>query len=578
MSQSSPAKKHSTAHYFLEGLNEIGVEYLFSNFGTDHAPLIEEMARWDKQGRKFPATILCPHENTAMHMAAGYAMVTGKGQAVMVHVDAGTSNTAMGMHNARRCHTPLLLMAGKAPYTVRGELAGSRDNYVHFVQEPFDQGSIVRNYAKWEWTLPSGVITKEVLRRAHSVAHSDPQGPTYLMLPRETLAQEWDEAQVASFPAEQYGPARAGAAAGSDVTQIVDRLLSAKYPVLITSYAGRVNEAPATIEALALFGGIRVIEAHAAYLNINRKSPAFAGFMPGRHVVEADVGLMVDVDVPWIPKETRTNPNTWWAHVDIDIAKNDFPLWGFSTNLRIGGDANTVLQQVLVELKARATPAFKAAAAERLVAMQKEQAEREALNAKLASDKGVKDGINPHYVAAEVARHLGEDDIIVNEAVRNTLVVLNQVTRTKPGTSLGFAGGGLGCSPGMALGAKLARPKATVVQFVGDGGFYFGNPSSVYAVAQQYNTPIFTVLFDNSGWQAVKEATLRMYPEGDAKGRSSFQARLAPKMQFAKVCEAAGGHGETVTDPAEVAGAVERCIKAVRAGQAAVMHVRIPSI
>ena len=178
--------------------------------------LIEEMARWDKEGRKFPATILCPHENTAMHMAAGYAMVTGKGQAVMVHVDAGTSNTAMGMHNARRCHTPLLLMAGKAPYTVRGELAGSRDNYVHFVQEPFDQGSIVRNYAKWEWTLPSGVITKEVLRRAHSVAHSDPQGPTYLMLPRETLAQEWDDSQVASFPAEQYGPAKAGAAAGSD--------------------------------------------------------------------------------------------------------------------------------------------------------------------------------------------------------------------------------------------------------------------------------------------------------------------------------------------------------------------------
>jgi len=237
-----------------------------------------------------------------------------------------------------------------------------------------------------------------------------------------------------------------------------------------------------------------------------------------------------------------------------------------------------VLQQVLAELKARATPAFKAAAAERLAAMHKEQAEREAVNAKLASDKGVKDGINPHYVAAEVAKHLGEDDIIVNEAVRNTLVVLNQVTRTKPGTSLGFAGGGLGCSPGMALGAKLARPKATVVQFVGDGGFYFGNPSSVYAVAQQYNTPIFTVLFDNSGWQAVKEATLRMYPEGDAKGRSSFQARLAPKMQFAKVCEAAGGHGETVTDPAEVAGAIERCIKAVRAGQAAVMHVRIPSI
>ena len=178
---------HSTAHFFLEGLNELGIEYLFCNFGTDYAPLIEEMARWRAEGRKFPKALLCPHENTAVQMAIGYAMATGRGQAVMVHVDAGTANAAMGLHDACRSRVPMILIAGKAPYTVRGELPGSRDTYVHFIQEPFDQGGIVRNYVKWEWTLPSGVITKEVLRRAHSVAHSDPRGPVYLMLPRETL-------------------------------------------------------------------------------------------------------------------------------------------------------------------------------------------------------------------------------------------------------------------------------------------------------------------------------------------------------------------------------------------------------
>ena len=70
---------HSTAHYFLEGLNELGIEYLFCNLGTDHAPLIEEMARWRKDGRAFPQTILCPHENVAVHMAGGYAIATGRG-------------------------------------------------------------------------------------------------------------------------------------------------------------------------------------------------------------------------------------------------------------------------------------------------------------------------------------------------------------------------------------------------------------------------------------------------------------------------------------------------------------------
>ena len=62
MDKAPQVKLHSTAHYFLEGLNDIGVEYLFSNFGTDHAPLIEEMARWKKDGRRYPKVLNCPHE------------------------------------------------------------------------------------------------------------------------------------------------------------------------------------------------------------------------------------------------------------------------------------------------------------------------------------------------------------------------------------------------------------------------------------------------------------------------------------------------------------------------------------
>ena len=150
--------RHSAAHYFLEGLNELGLDYLFCNFGTDHAPLIEAMAAFRRAGREMPQTILCPHENTAVHMAAGYAIATGRGQGVMVHVDVGTANSAMALHNLCRARIPVMLMAGKAPFTTRGELLGTRDTYVHFVQEPFDQGSLVRPYVKWEWTLPSGVV------------------------------------------------------------------------------------------------------------------------------------------------------------------------------------------------------------------------------------------------------------------------------------------------------------------------------------------------------------------------------------------------------------------------------------
>ena len=82
----------------------------------------------------------------------------------------------------------------------------------------------------------------------------------------------------------------------------------------------------------------------------------------------------------------------------------------------------------------------------------------------------------------------------------------------------------------MALGMKLAQPERTVVQIVGDGTFYFCNPQAVYAVSAQYKLPIFTVVLDNGGWAAVKEATLRMHPEGDAKRRDAFGRSSRPNM------------------------------------------------
>ena len=116
--------RHSTAHYFLEGLVDLGVDYIFANLGTDHVSLIEEMARWDKEGRKHPEMILCPHEVVAVHMAGGYALATGRGQAVLVHVDAGTANACMAIQNLFRYRLPVMLFAGRAPHTLHGELTG----------------------------------------------------------------------------------------------------------------------------------------------------------------------------------------------------------------------------------------------------------------------------------------------------------------------------------------------------------------------------------------------------------------------------------------------------------------------
>jgi acetolactate synthase-1/2/3 large subunit len=564
----------ATAYYLLEGLKETGIDYLFCNFGTDHAPIIDEMAHRRNRGEEMPSVVRCPHENSATHMAAGYALMTGRGQGVLVHVDVGTANSANGMHNLYRSRLPVLLMAGKAPYTVNDELVGSRDTYVHFIQEPFDQASLVRPYLKWEWTLPSGVVVKEALRRAYSIMQSEPRGPVYLMMQRETLTQHWRPDEIRSYPADQFANTSGGGADPKLVGELADRLLKAENPILITGYAGRHARGSEAIDALAQFAGIAVYEANQTN-NISHASPCFVGFAPEKAIPQADVGLLVDVDVPWFPAAVQPDKESFWAHVDIDTLKPGSPMWTFPGNIRMQGDSARILEQVLEALKAKATPAFKTAAAARLTRIKAARDERIARAAKLASEPGKAGVINPHYVMAELGKLLDDEDIIFNEAITNAAAVLMQIPRRLPNTTVRAGGGGLGWSGGMALGAKLAAPKQMMVQICGDGGFYFGNPTSVFAISQQYKLPILTIVLDNTGWNAVKQSTLRVFPEGEAKGANEFEAELAPKVDFAKVGEAFGAHAERLSDPADVPAALARCVKEVRGGRAAILHVRV---
>jgi acetolactate synthase-1/2/3 large subunit len=565
----------TASHDLLQGLVDLGIEYLFCNLGTDHAPLIEEMAHWRSQGRAFPQLILCPHENTAVHMAGGYAVATGRGQAVLVHVDAGTANAAMGLHNLCRTRIPVLLIAGRAPMSTFDNATGGRDTYVHFIQEPFDQASVVRPYVKWEYNLAWPSMAHEVVSRAGAVMQSDPTGPVYLTLPREVLAAPVDAESIGAYGHQNHVPVKAQGSDPESIQAIAAQLMASDEPLLVTAYAGRNHEAPALIERLAELCGMRVCEFNSIYLNIRRNSPYFAGFNPAAFTAQADFGLMVDVDVPWIPKTTRVNPDAYWAQMDVDAIKRDIPMWGFPLNARLEGDSVKLLKQLIAVIENNATPEFKRKAQERGQTFLAEQEKNKQRVAALANDPGKVNAINPHFLCAAFGQLIDSKDVVLNEAIRNTMAVFEQIPREVPGSLMGLSGGGLGFSAGTALGMKLAQSENRVIHFVGDGSFYFSNPSAVYAVARQYNLPILTVLLDNGGWSAVKESTLRMYPLGEAKNTDQFASDLGYGTNFAAIAEAAGAHGERLADPAEVTASIKRCLAALDSGQSALLHVRI---
>ncbi|MGH7910434.1 MAG: thiamine pyrophosphate-binding protein, partial [Candidatus Dormibacteraceae bacterium] len=131
----------SAAEELVRILADEGVRHLFFNPGTDTAPIQEALALARERGLPHPQTVLCTHEQVALSAALGNHFVTGHAQALAVHVDAGTLNVGAALHNVQRNHTPVVILAGRSPYSVRADVPGHRDSPIHWPQEQPDQGA-----------------------------------------------------------------------------------------------------------------------------------------------------------------------------------------------------------------------------------------------------------------------------------------------------------------------------------------------------------------------------------------------------------------------------------------------------
>src|SRR3712207_1889166 len=154
-----------------------GIDHFFVNAGTDSASLVEAYARQRQSSLDFPKPVVCTHENLAVGMAHGYTMVTGRPQAVMLHVSVGAANAVCALMNAARDNIPMLFTAGRTPLFEQGR-KGARNVPIHWAQEMFDQAGMVREIVKWDYELRDGTVNLEdLVDRALAVTSAPPQGP-----------------------------------------------------------------------------------------------------------------------------------------------------------------------------------------------------------------------------------------------------------------------------------------------------------------------------------------------------------------------------------------------------------------
>src|SRR5258706_1328190 len=322
----------TVADAYLALLARRGIDYLFANAGTDFAPIIEAFSKAKSLGRKVPEPILVPHENVAVSMCHGYTMVTGRMQAVMVHAGPGTANSMNAIMNASRQRVPMLMTAGRTPIN-EGGVTGARDTYIHWAQEQFDQGGMIREFVKWDYELRNGSQIETVVDRALALARSEPKAPVYLVLPREVLASPLDGVEVTE--GGLIAPTAAPQPDARAIAQAADMLAKARNPLIITADVGETGAGIDALGALAARHAIPVISYRARFLGLADDHAMHLGYDPNALLREADAVLVVECDVPWIPREAQPRDDAPVIQLGIDPLYARYPIRGFRADLAV---------------------------------------------------------------------------------------------------------------------------------------------------------------------------------------------------------------------------------------------------
>ena len=553
---------HTASAAMLEALQEAGVSYIFANFGSDHPALIEAIAEARSLGRPIPAVITCPHEMVAMTCAHGYAQLTGRAQAVVVHVDCGTQSLGGAVHNAAKARIPVFVFAGLSPSTQDGEAIGSRNEFIQWIQDVPDQRGIVRQYMKYDNELRNAGNVKQIVHRSLQLAHSDPKGPVYLVGAREVMEAE---TRSVAIDVADWPPIAPTPLAEAAVASLVDAFQRAARPLIVTSYVGRN---PAAVTELVRFCGrlgVGVLESVPSTVNYPHNDPLYQGNQwnhpfQNRALAEADFILVVDSDVPWIPTVSKPSDGASIAIIDVDPLKQSTPLWSIKARQCYRADAATAFAQFnarldRIEIDEETAERRRRHYAERHRERKAELDRREAPSS---------DVITPEYLTACVRRQVGFEAIILNEGITNYPAICDHMAREHPGTMFASGGGSLGWTGGAAIGMKLAAPGKTFVALTGDGSYMFSAPSAVHWMARRYRTPFLQIIYNNRGWNAPKFSALAVHPDGFASRAKDLDLSFDPPPDYSGIAAAAGGaYARVVKRPQDVEAAVAEGLRVV---------------
>ena len=484
------------------------------------------------------------HEAAAVHMADAFGRLTGRPGVALVTAGPGFANTLSALYVALMAESPLVLLSGRAPL----DSAGAFQDML--------QAHMARPVAKESWTLAEGVDPGLELARAFRIATSGRPGPVHLALPVDLLEGE------APSPTGPAGPGdlepTAAPVDGRAVGALLAALMESDRPLVLAGPAMTRGRARDVLEELAGRSGLPVVSMESPRGTGDPSLGALADVLP-----EADTVLLLGKKLDFSLKMGRPPafaPGCRFLQVDADEAVIEL--------------ARTVLAPSGLEAAVVADPV---SAAESMIA---------ALDGRRSADHGwtreVEEAAAYRPASWEsVEAREGEPlhPLQVARALRDTMAGCDdpvfvsdggefgqwaQAVVSAPSRVINGPSGAIGGGVPFALGANAARAGSTVFLATGDGSF--GYHAMEIDTAARCGLPFVAVVGNDAAWNAEYQIQLRDYGEDRLYGCELLPTR------YDLLAQALGGHGEQVTDAAQLRPALER---AAASGKPACVNVEI---
>jgi benzoylformate decarboxylase len=539
-----------TGHYaVIEQFLADGITYMFGNPGTVEQGFLDALRAYPQM--KY---ILTLQESIAVLAADGYARATRKPALVQLHSTPGIGNGVGALYQAKRGHSPLVVIGGDAGIkyaAMDAQMAG-------------DLVAMMEPVTKWATVVQHPASLLRVLRRAVKIASTPPMGPVYVCLPQDILdAPAHEPVRPTSMPSTRTVPAP------SLVEQAASILAASTRPMIFAGDGVAFSGAQAELARVAELLGAEVWEADAGEVNMDQRHPLYRGMtghMFGEHSLpilqKGDANLVVGTYiVPEVFPELGDvfAPGAKVVHIDLnayEIAKNHPVDLGLVADPKLTLTALAeALERTLSDVarqsaRGRLEQAARDRQAEQAAALEQDRASRDAVPLKMSR------------FMEELAAQLKGDVVVFDEALTSSPAVSRYLTPSTTGDYFLTRGGSLGVGFPGGIGAKLANPDRTVIAFSGDGGAMY----TIQALwtAARHNIDVKFVVCNNRSYRLLQLNIDQYWREqGIAKHDYPLSFDLSqPPLQFADMAKALSVPAVRVEQPSEIAGAVAQALAA----------------